>query len=129
MPSPKVIVFTCNWSSYSSLEAAGLQRLEYCSGTRPLKVMCLGQISPGLVLKAFEKGADGVLLLGCPPDECHYEFGSRHAEEVFSQAKELAKLMGIGDEQLRLDWVRAGQGETFAEKVQAFCAGLDGRGA
>jgi F420-non-reducing hydrogenase iron-sulfur subunit len=126
MPDPKVVILTCNWNAYSGLEAAGLERLAYCSATRPIKVMCLGQLSPGNVLKAFEKGADGVLLLGCAPGECHYEFGNRRAEEAFAQTKCVAALLGISDEQLRLEWVGAGEGDTFVDKVQAFCSGLSG---
>lgn len=126
MPDQKVVIFTCNWNSYSGLEAAGHERLGYPASTRPLKVTCLGQLDPGMILKAFEKGAAGVLLLGCPPGECHYEFGNRRAEEIFVQAKGLASLLGIRDEQLRLDWVAAGQGETLVAKIEAFYAGLGG---
>jgi NADPH-dependent glutamate synthase beta subunit-like oxidoreductase/coenzyme F420-reducing hydrogenase delta subunit len=125
-PQPKVIVFTCNWNAYSGLETAGAQHLSYATAVRPLKVMCLGRLSPGIILKAFEKGADGVLLLGCPPGECHYEFGNDHAKDVFAEAKGMAMLLGYRDEQLKLDWMAAGEGEILAEKVQAFVAGLNG---
>ncbi len=121
---PQVVVITCNWGAYSGLEAAGQRHLAYSATTRPIKVMCIGQISPGILLKAFEKGADGVLLLGCPPGECHYGFGNHREEELFAQASAMSAQMGIGPQRLRLDWVRAGDGEGFAEKVQAFCAGL-----
>jgi F420-non-reducing hydrogenase iron-sulfur subunit len=123
---PKVVVFTCNWNAYSGLETAGSGHLGYSPAIHPLKVMCLGRLSPGIILKAFEKGADGVLLLGCPPGECHYEFGNRHAEEVFGEAKALAALLGYRDEQLKLGWVGAGEGGTFAELVRDFMAGLTG---
>ena len=122
----KVIVFTCNWNAYSGLETAGAEHLTYPPSVHPLKVMCLGQISPGIILKAFEKGADGILLLGCPPGECHFEFGNRRAEEIFSEVKGLAALLGYRDEQCKLDWVSAGDGEGFVEKVQNFIAGLNG---
>jgi F420-non-reducing hydrogenase iron-sulfur subunit len=127
MPSSTVVVFTCNWNAYGALEAAGTQRLEYGASIRPLKVMCLGQLSSGTILKAFEKGAGGVFLLACPPGECHYEFGNRRAEEVFAQAKELAALLGLRDEQLALDSVGVGQGATFVARIQSFCAGLNGK--
>ena len=123
---PKVIVFTCNWNAYSGLETAGVQRLSYSPVINPLKVMCLGQLSPGIILKAFEKGADGVLLLGCPPGECHFEFGNRRAEEVFEEAKGLVELLGYRDEQLKLDWIAAGDGKTFVEVVENFVDGLNG---
>lgn len=124
MQDLKVVVLTCNWNAYSALETAGAERREYSPVVHPLKVMCLGQISPGTVLKAFEKGADGVLLLGCPPGECHFEFGSRRAEELFAETRRLAGLLGYGEHQLRLDWVAASQGEAFHDKVQAFVRGL-----
>jgi coenzyme F420-reducing hydrogenase delta subunit len=88
--------------------------------------MCLGQISPGIILKAFEKGADGVLLLGCPAGNCHFEFGNRQVEEVFAEAKALAKVLGYRDEQLKLDWVAAGEGKVFVEKVENFVSDLNG---
>jgi F420-non-reducing hydrogenase iron-sulfur subunit len=123
---PRVVVFSCNWNAYSGLEIAGATHLGYPASMRPLKVMCLGRLSPGIILKALEKGADGVLLLGCPPGECHYEFGNRHAEQVFAEAKGMARLLGYREEQLGLDWVAAGDGQTFADKVQSFVARLDG---
>jgi coenzyme F420-reducing hydrogenase delta subunit len=121
----KVIVFTCNWNAYSALETAGLERLTYSSAVYPLKVMCLGQLSTGIILKAFEKGADGVLLLGCPPGECHFEFGNRRAEETFLEAKGLVALLGYQENQLMLDWVSAGEGKTFVRILEKFIHGLD----
>jgi coenzyme F420-reducing hydrogenase delta subunit len=122
----KVVVFTCNWNAYSGLETAGVERLLYSPDIYPLKVMCLGQLSPGIILKAFEKGADGVLLLGCPQGECHFEFGNRRAEEVFEEAKGLIALLGYKEEQFMLDWVGAGEGQTFVDKIEGFLSGLDG---
>jgi coenzyme F420-reducing hydrogenase delta subunit len=127
MAPRKVILFTCNWNAYSGLETAGAERLAYSAGVFPLKVTCLGQINPGIILKAFENGADGVLMLGCPPDQCYYEFGNRHAEEVYAQAKELVKVLGCSDAQLQLDWVAAGEGGDLVSKVQNFIAGLNGK--
>ncbi len=126
MTPRKVILFTCNWNAYSGLETAGAERLAYPAGVYPLKVACLGQIDPGIILKAFENGAEGVLMLGCPPDQCHYEFGNRRAEEVYAQAKELVKVLGCNDSQLQLDWVAAGEGQDLVNKVRDFVAGLNG---
>jgi coenzyme F420-reducing hydrogenase delta subunit len=127
LTQPKaIVVFTCNWNAYSGLESAGVQRLPYSPAILPIKVACLGQISPGTILNAFQKGADGVLLLGCPPDECHYEFGNRRAEEVFNETKRLARLLGVKDTQLVLEWVGAGEGAVFVKKVQDMLSGLDG---
>ena len=126
MTNLKVIVFTCNWNAYSGMETAGVERLRYPAFVYPIKVMCLGQISPGVILKAFEKGASGVLLLGCPSGMCHFEFGNRRVEEVFDEAKGLATVLGYQDEQICLDWVAAGEGFDFVEKVQRFVSGLNG---
>jgi len=120
MTETSVVVFTCNWSAYSALETAGSKRLAYPANVRPIKVMCLGRLHPGLILKAFELGADGVLLLGCPPGECHYEFGNRRAEELFHETRAIAHLLGIEDERLKLDSVGAGEGEAFVQKVTEF---------
>lgn len=127
MKAPKkVILFTCNWNAFSGLETAGAERLAIPDGVYPLKATCLGQIDPGIILKAFEKGADGVLMLSCPPEQCHYEFGVRRAEEVYAQARELVKVLGCRDSQLQLDWVAAGEGQNLVNKVQDFVAGLNG---
>lgn len=123
----RVVVFTCNWSGYSGLEAAGGARLGFPASVFPLRVTCLGRLSSGVILKAFEKGAAGVLLLGCPPGECHYQFGNHRAEEVLAEARQLAGLLGYRSEQLKLDWVDAGDGEAFVTKVRDFIAGLNGK--
>jgi len=120
MREPRVVVFICNWGAYSALETAGSKRLAYPANVYPIRVMCLGRLHTGLILKAFELGADGVLLLGCPPGECHYQFGNQRAEELFQQTKAIAHLLGIGDERLKLDWVGAGEGEAFVQKVTEF---------
>ncbi len=119
-----IIVYTCNWNAYSALEKAGFDRLSYPASIYPLRVPCLGRLHPGLILKAFELGAAGVLLLGCPPEECHYEFGSRRAQELFAQTKALAHLLGMADDRLRLDWLEAGDAEGFVQQVSQFAAGV-----
>jgi coenzyme F420-reducing hydrogenase delta subunit len=126
MAAPKVIVFTCNWGAYGGLEAAGAQQLSYSSAVRPIKVMCLGRLSPGIILKAFQKGASGVLLLGCPPGECHYEFGNRRAEQVVQEARDLVALLGYSRESIELAWIAAGEGEAFADQVRGFLDRLNG---
>jgi coenzyme F420-reducing hydrogenase delta subunit len=123
---PRVVIFTCNWNAHESLEAAGKKHLHYPVGVRPLKVDCLGQVSTSMILKAFEKGADGVMLVGCLPEECHYEFGSRRAAELFDEVCEVARLLGFRREQLAFHQVRAGEGEALIEKVQEFVARVAG---
>jgi coenzyme F420-reducing hydrogenase delta subunit len=121
----RIVVFTCNWNPYSALEAAVKQGETYPANVYPIRVMCLGRLQPGIILKALEKGASGVLLLGCPPDECQYESGNVHAEETFHKVQALARLLGFGDKRLGFDWVAAGDGRALAEKVTVFCRKLD----
>lgn len=84
----------------------------------------MGQIGSSVILKAFEKGADGVMLVGCSPEECHYEFGSRRAAELFQRVRELARLLGIGEERLQFHQVHADEGEILIEKVREFVTQL-----
>lgn len=119
-------MLTCNWNAHESLLGAARQRLSLPAGARPLKVDCLGQVSPSLVLKAFEKGADGVMLVGCSPEECHYEFGSRRAAELFDQVRKLAGLLGIEQRRLQFHQIHTGQGADLVKEVQAFVASLVG---
>jgi coenzyme F420-reducing hydrogenase delta subunit len=119
-PEPRVVIFTCNWNAHESLQEAGRRHLHYPAGARPLKVDCLGQVSGSVILKAFEKGADGVMLVGCTPEECHYEFGSRRAAELFEEVCKLARLLGFRQEQLAFHQVGAGQAEALIEAVRSF---------
>jgi F420-non-reducing hydrogenase iron-sulfur subunit len=121
---PKFVILTCNWNAHESLQQAGKQRLHYPAGARPLKVDCLGQVSATVILKAFEKGADGVMLVGCSPEECHYEFGSRRASELFAEVRKLSRLLGFREEQLAFHQVHAGASEALIDQVRSFAAQL-----
>jgi coenzyme F420-reducing hydrogenase delta subunit/NAD-dependent dihydropyrimidine dehydrogenase PreA subunit len=124
---PIVLVFTCNWNPYSGMETAAVQQLSYSARVYPIRVMCLGRLRPGIILKAFERGAGGVLLLGCPQDECRYEFGGRRSEETFAVARDLVRTMGYSDQWLKMDRVAAGDGKAWVNKIGAFVAGLNGK--
>lgn len=121
---PRVVIFTCNWNAHDSLQEAAKLRLNYPPGVRPLKVDCLGQVGSSAILMAFEKGADGVMLVGCSPEECHYEFGSRRAAELFEEVCKLAQLLGFRDSQLQFYQVHAGEGAALVAKVRAFVSHL-----
>ncbi len=121
-----VLVFTCNWNPYSGMERAGFKRLSYSARVYPMRVMCLGRLRPGIILKAFERGARGVLLLGCLQDECRYEFGGRRAEETFAIARDLVRTMGYPDKWLQMDRVAANDGKAWVNKIQTFVAELNG---
>jgi coenzyme F420-reducing hydrogenase delta subunit len=123
---PRVVIFTCNWNAHESLMEAGKQHLSLPSGVRLLKVDCLGQVGSSVILKAFEKGADGVMLVGCSPEECHYEFGSRRAAELFEEVLKLAELLGFHEERLQFHQVHVGEGAALLEKVRAFVTQVAG---
>lgn len=125
---PRVVIFTCNWNAHESLQSAGRQHLHYPSGARPLKVDCLGQVSTSVILRAFEKGADGVMLVGCAPEECHYEFGSRRASELYDEVRRLVDLLGLGEERLLFHQVHTGEGTELVETLRAFVRQLAAMG-
>ena len=125
MGNGKIIVFTCNWNAYSGLESAGVSHQEYGPEILPIKLMCLGRMTTGNILKAFEKGTKGVLLLGCPEDECQYDFGIRHARGILKETRELLELLGISPERLRLHHIGAGEGDLFVEKIKEFAESID----
>ena len=107
------------------MEMAGASHLHYDARILPLRLTCLGRISAGIILKAFEQGALGVLLLGCPPETCQYESGFAHAEEVVAQTRKFLDLLGHSPERLRLQSLTAETGQSFADTVNAFIGNLD----
>jgi coenzyme F420-reducing hydrogenase delta subunit len=123
-PEPRIVIFTCNWNAHESLQVAGKRHISLPAGARPLKVDCLGQVGSSVILKAFEKGADGVMLVGCSPEECHYEFGSRLAAELYEKVRQLIRLLGFQEEQLAFHQVHADEAESLVEEVQAFARRL-----
>ncbi len=114
---PKIIALLCNWCAYDGADAAGRARLEIPPQVQAVRVMCSGQVSPGMVLKAFEAGADGVIVLGCQPGDCHYKEGNRHALKRMALLQAVLEPTHIRPQRLRLDWVSAGHGERYARVV------------
>ena len=117
---PRIAGFVCNWGAYSGVEMAGVNRYEYPAGIKLVRVMCLGRLHLGLILKAFELGADGVILLGCPPEDCHYESGVVMAKELFTQTKKVLNLLGIDQKRLALIEVPLGRGDLLARQLSFF---------
>jgi len=117
---PRIIGFVCNWGAYSGVEMAGVNKKEYPASVKLVRVMCLGRLHLGLILKAFELGADGVMLLGCPPEDCHYESGMSMAKELFPQARKVLNLLGIDQKRLALVEVPLGRGDILTKQVSVF---------
>ena len=110
---PKIVAFVCNWCSYVGADNAGGQKFSYSPDVKLVRVMCSGRVDPQLVLQAFREGADGVMVLGCHPGDCHYRTGNIKALRRFRILQKMLAQFGIPPARLRLDWVAAGEGERF----------------
>ena len=117
---PKIIGFLCNWCSYTGADLAGVSRIQYPSNIRIIKVMCSGRVNPQFVLKAFMEGADGVLVSGCHPGDCHYIEGNYHARRKLTMLTDILGFTGIDPKRFQMSWVSASEGKKFAEVVTAF---------
>ena len=119
---PKIIAFLCNWCSYRGADLAGTSRMKSAPNVRPIRVMCSGRVEPVFILKAFEAGADGVLVLGCHPGDCHYAEGNYKTARRIPLLKRMLKQFGIEDERIHLDWVSASEGASFVSIVNDITA-------
>jgi F420-non-reducing hydrogenase iron-sulfur subunit len=115
---PLIVAFCCNWCSYAGADLAGTSRFEYPPNIRIIRVMCSGRIDPTFVLEALKMGADGVLVAGCHPGDCHYQKGNYLMEKRFSYIKKAVENIGIEPERVRLEWISASEGAKFAALVR-----------
>jgi len=118
--NPKIVSFLCNWCSYTGADLAGTSRMKYASNIRVIRIMCSGRIDPTFVLKAFREGADGVLICGCHPGDCHYHEGNYKCLRRYHLLKKFLEQMGIEKERLHLEWISASEGKQFAELADSF---------
>ncbi len=125
---PKIVGFLCNWCSYTGADLAGTSRIKYEPNVRVIRVMCSARVDPTFVLKAFEQGADGVLICGCHPGDCHYTEGNYKTMRRFPLLKRLLGDYGIEPERVRLEWVSASEGHRFAEIVNDMAAKIRAMG-
>lgn len=114
---PTIVGFLCNWCSYTGADLAGTSRIQYAPNVRVIRVMCSARIDPTFVLKALQDGADGVLICGCHPGDCHYSEGNYKMMRRFPLLKTLLADYGIEEERVRLEWVSASEGQRFADIV------------
>jgi len=115
---PLIIGFCCNWCSYAGADLAGTSRIQYPPNIRIIRVMCSGMVHPNLVMDAFTKGADGVLICGCHPGDCHYQEGNLKAEKRAEAIELMLQDFGLEEERFRLEWVSASEGPKFAQVVK-----------
>jgi F420-non-reducing hydrogenase iron-sulfur subunit len=114
---PTIVAFLCNWCAYTGADLAGTSRLKYAPNIRIIRIMCSGRIDPTFVLKAFHEGADGVLVCGCHPGDCHYQEGNYKCLRRFKLLQKYIAQMGIEKERLQLEWISASEGKQFSELV------------
>jgi len=125
---PRIIGFCCNWCSYAGAALAGVSRFYYPPNLRIIRVMCSGRVDPTFVLKAIELGADGVLIAGCHPGDCHYIAGNYKTARRISLLKKMLGQLGIEQHRVRLEWISASEGARFAEVVTDFTETIKGLG-
>ena len=115
---PKIVAFLCNWCSYAGADLAGISRIQYPPSIRVIRVPCSGRVDPFYILKALQQGADGVLVSGCHPGDCHYLTGNYVARRRFAVLHDLLEFAGIDQGRVSFSWVSAAEGERFAEVVR-----------
>jgi F420-non-reducing hydrogenase iron-sulfur subunit len=121
---PRVVAFCCNWCAYAGADLAGVSRCQYTPETRVVRVMCSSRVDPAMVLRCFELGADGVMVLGCHIGDCHYLKGNEEAEKRMERTREMMELLGIDERRLLLRWISASEGERFAQTTNMFVSTL-----
>lgn len=117
---PVIIGFLCRWCSYTGADLAGTSRLKYPPNMVPIKVMCSGRVDPALIVRALVDGADGVVVMGCHPGDCHYQDGNIKTLRRMPLLRALLEQSGVDPRRVRLDWVSASEGNRFAKVVREF---------
>jgi len=115
--TPRIVAFLCNWCTYTAADLAGVSRLKYAANVRIIRLMCSGRVDPQFILDSLIKGADGVLIGGCHPGDCHYIEGNYKMLRRFEMLKRVLKDMGIESERVRLEWISAAEGEKVKRVV------------
>lgn len=117
---PKIVAFLCKWCSSAGSDLAGVSRMEYPSNVIPITVMCSGSVSPLYIFSAFNKGADGVLVSGCHPGDCHYIKGNFYARRRIALVKKLLEYVGLEPQRFQMSWVSAAEGVKYTQVIKDF---------
>lgn len=117
---PRLVGFLCNWCSYTGADLAGTARLKYPPNMRVIRVMCSGRVDPNFIFDALARGADGVLVCGCHPGDCHYVEGNFKCQRRLPITRRIVEGMGVDPRRVRLEWVSASEGARFTEVVTSF---------
>ncbi len=125
---PRIVAFLCNWCAYTGADLAGTSRIQYPPNVRVIRMMCSGAVDPVYVIKPLLDGADGVLIGGCHPGDCHYQEGNYKARRRVAILKNILRQMGFDEERIWLRWISASEGQLFAETVKEMVAALKEKG-
>lgn len=117
---PKIVAFLCKWCSSAGSDLAGVSRMQYPTNVVPITVMCSGSVSPLYILSAFNKGADGVLVSGCHPGDCHYIKGNYYARRRIALVKELLEFIGLEPDRFQMSWISAAEGLKYTKIIKDF---------
>ena len=112
--TPKIVAFCCNWCSYAGADLAGTSRLNYPANVKIIRVPCSCRVNTNFIIRAFQKGADGVVIAGCHPGDCHYSTGNYYTRRRFSIFINLLEYLGIEKERFKIDWISAAEANKFA---------------
>ena len=115
---PKIVAFLCNWCSYAGADLAGVSRIQYPPNVRIIRVPCSGRVNPVFIIRSLQSGADGVLVSGCHPGDCHYISGNYYARRRFTMLKILLEYVGVEADRIHFSWVSAAEGEKFAQVIR-----------
>jgi coenzyme F420-reducing hydrogenase delta subunit len=115
---PKIVAFLCKWCSSAGSDLAGVSRMEYPANVIPIQVMCSGSVSPLYIFEAFNRGADGVLVSGCHPGDCHYIKGNMYARRKLLLVKKLLEHLGLEPQRFRMSWVSAAEGQKYTRVIK-----------
>ncbi len=125
---PKIVALVCNWCTYAGADLAGISRIQYPPNVRIIRVPCTGRINPFYIIKALQEGADGVLVSGCHPGECHYLTGNMTARRKFALLKSFLSYIGVEPDRTIFTWVSASEGERFAKVIRQVTAAVKALG-
>ena len=114
---PRIVAFVCNWCTYTGADLAGTSRIQMAPNVRVIRLPCTGRIDPVFIIKAFERGADGVIVSGCHPGDCHYLAGNYHARRRFTVFREIMSFLGIDQRRITFSWVSASEGRKWGDVV------------
>jgi len=118
--NPKILAFLCNWCSYAGADLAGTSRLKYPASILPIRVMCSSRVDPLFIIRAYLGGADGVLIAGCHPGDCHYQKGNYYTRRRFAMLKNVLEGLGLESDRLCLSWISASEGQKYAKVATEF---------